>query len=184
MGIVIRPTPAVFRRSMPLIIVFGAWRRTDIDPLLPAGECDTIIRVVGMARRLHMPLAFIRNVPQDRSCEPGWWLPGCRPRTIDRVFDHPDGAAFRLAGFATAFNGLSDGEFYATGPSDDSCLSAAIAAPWGEIRPIRRISPDVPLHKCSTTDAALGGPFQPPCQSDTADTIPLESWEQAVCHIQ
>lgn len=184
MGIVIRPTPAVFRRSMPLIIVFGAWRRADVDPPLAPGDFETITRVVGMARRLHMPLAFIRNVPQDRSQEPGAWLSGCRPKTVDRVFDHPDGAPFRLDGFATAFNGLSDGEFYATGPSDDSCLSAAIAAPQGELRPIRRISPDLPLHKCSTTDALADASLTRYGQSDTGAAIPLQSWEHAVCQIQ
>jgi len=169
---------------MPLVIVFGAYRRFDVDPPLPHGDFETITRVVGMARRLHMPLAFIRNVPQNRRREPGTWLPGCRPKTTDRVFDHPAGAPFLLEGFATAFNGLSDGEIYATGPTDDSCLSAAIAAPWGEMRPIRRILPGVPLHKCSTRDVPADVAFQLPHQSSDTRSIPLESWERAVCHIQ
>ncbi len=184
MGIVIRPTPAVFRRSMPLVIVFGAYRRFDIDPPLPSGDFETITRVVGMARRLRMPLAFIRNVPQDRGHEPGSWLPGCRPKTTDRVFDHPAGAPFHLDGFANAFNGLSDGELYATGPSDDSCLSAAIAAPQGEIGPILHILPYLPLHKCSTPHPLAETPHSPPHQSNVATAIPLQSWERAVCQIQ
>jgi len=169
---------------MPLVIVFGAYRRFDADPPLPSGDFETITRVVGMARRLHMPLAFIRHVPQDRGHEPGVWLPGCRPRTMDRVFDHPAGAPFRLDGFANAFNGLSNGALYATGPSDDSCLRAAIAAPQGEIGPIRHISPDLPLHKCSTRHTQSHASDSLPYQTATAAAIPLQSWERAVCQIQ
>ncbi len=184
MGIVIRPTPAVFRRSMPLVIVFGAYRRLDVDPPLPQADVDTITRVVGMARRLHMPLAFIRNVPQDRRHEPGIWLRGCRPRISDRVFDHPVGAAFRLSAFASPFNGLTDGEIHVTGPASDSCLRAAIAAPEDEFGPIRRISANLALQKCSTRSANTDEPIRSRCQSPEKTALTLASWERAVCQVQ
>lgn len=184
MGIVIRPSPAVFRRAMPLVIVFGAYRRFDIDPPLAARDRDTITRVVRLARRLHMPLAFIRNVPENRQHEPGAWLPGCRPTTMDRVFDLPAGTDFRLEGFAGAFCGLTDREIYATGPQDDSPMSAAIAAGMGELRRIRRISPALPLHNCSTLRGNSDHIYTPRCHSGDAADISLESWEHAVCSVQ
>jgi hypothetical protein len=169
---------------MPLVIVFGAFRRLDIDPPLPREDVETITRVVGMARRMHIPLAFIRHVPQDRRHEPGAWLPGCRPRTTDRVFDHPAGAAFRLDAFASPFNGLTDGEIHVAGPANDSCLSAAIAAPQGDLGPIRRISANLALHKCSTQNPDQGLPFPPGSQSAKAMPLSLETWERAVCEVK
>ena len=79
MSIIIRPSDSVFKRTTPLVLIFGAYRRFDLDPPLSQEELDTITQVVALSRRLRAPLAFSRLVPEDRAPEAGVWLPDCRP---------------------------------------------------------------------------------------------------------
>lgn len=149
MSIIIRPSPGVFRRTMPLVIVFGAFRRYGIDPELERSDFETLTGTVALSRRMHMPLAFSRVVQSDRSTGPGIWLPGCRPKVTDRVFDHPEGSIFGNREFANVFMNITDREIYAAGPRTDSSMQATVDESAPHDRDIRVIIPDEALQKCS-----------------------------------
>ncbi len=152
MGIVIRPAPHIFQRALPLVVVFGAYRRYPRAALLDLAAMQTIEEGVALARRVHAPLAFCREVTaQD---EPGVWLPGCRPRVSDRVFDTAPGSACAHREFASVLLGLGDRALALLGPEDDSSLAATAADAARSGHPVLRIRPGEALQNRSTADAA------------------------------
>ncbi len=150
MGIVVRPAVGVFRRTLPMIIVFGAYRRYEIDAPLSDTELDTITGVVDLARRFHSPLAFSRAVSNETASQAGVWLPGCRPKVTDRVFDHEPGSAFANAEFSGVLNTITQRGFCVTGPENDSSLSATLADLKAQNREVEVITRPGLLQKCST----------------------------------
>lgn len=181
MSIIIRPAPGVFRRTMPLVIVFGAFRRFRVDAALDTADFDTLTGAVTLSRRMRVPLAFSRVVQEDRSTEPGVWLPECRPKVTDRVFDHPQGSIFENREFASLFTKITDREIYAVGPRDDSSLAASIAGAAPYDRDIRVIVPDGALQNCSALGDFPTDIFGVvPGQGEKRD-VAYGAWENSIC---
>jgi hypothetical protein len=181
MSIIIRPAPGVFRRTMPLVIVFGAFRRFRVDSALDSGDFETLTGAVALSRRMRVPLAFSRVVQEDRSTEPGVWLPECRPKVTDRVFDHPQGSIFQNREFASVFTKITDREIYAVGPRNDSSLAASIedAAPFE--RDIRVIVPDGALQNCSTMEDFPSDIFDGARKDLSKLGVAFRTWENSIC---
>lgn len=184
MSVIIRPAESVFRRTTPLVLVFGAYRRFDADKPLSGEELETITKVVALSRRLHAPLAFSRVVPEDRSAEPGVWLPGCRPRITDRVFDHNGGSMFENREFAHVFRTITRRDLILVGARNDSALMATArdARPYG--RDSHVILPDNALHIRSTAPRPVREPAAVTPQSGRISTVNFSQWERSVCVLE
>ncbi|MEM8787667.1 MAG: hypothetical protein AAGE76_05360 [Pseudomonadota bacterium] len=183
MSIIIRPSPEVFRRTMPLTLVFGACRIPGRDPLLDRADTETIVDTVRWARRLSIPLAFLR-LTGDEDSNSGTWLPGCRPRVCDRVFEHARGSALANDIFVAVFMNLHHGEFFAVGPRNDSSMRATVSAADALDRPIQVIMPTHPLQNCSTTGAGFPRLVRSSPYSDHHRELSFDSWEKTMCLIE
>ncbi|MSU88328.1 isochorismatase family protein [Rhodobacteraceae bacterium 2CG4] len=181
MSIIIRPSDSVFKRTTPLVLIFGAYRRFELDPPLSQEELDTITQVVALSRRLRAPLAFSRLVPEDRAPEAGVWLPDCRPKITDRVFDHAPGSMFQNREFANAFRSITRRDLVLTGPRSDSSLMATArdSRPYG--RDAQVVLPDGALHIRSTATRAVREVAAVMPQSGRISTVNFSEWEQSVC---
>jgi len=181
MSIIIRPAESVFRRTTPLVLIFGAYRRFDVDKPLTDEEFRTITDVVTLSRRLHAPLAFSRVVPEDRAVEPGVWLPGCRPKITDRVFDHIGGSMFQNREFAHAFRTITRRDLILVGARDDSALMATArdARPYG--RDSQVVLPDNALHIRSTASQPVREPAAVAPYSGRISTVNFSQWERSIC---
>lgn len=181
MSMIIRPSARVFQRTMPLVVVFGAYRRYDIDQPLSQEDLETISGVVGTARRMRAPLAFSRLVPEDRSPAPGVWLPGCRPKVTDRVFDHAGGSLFDNREFANVFRSITRREVVLVGARGDSALMATARDARPYDRDASVVLPDGALHIRSAARDALREDFMVTPQSGRISTVNFSEWEQSVC---
>lgn len=150
MSTVIRPAQGVFPRRLPLFVVFGAYRRFELDPPLDAADLETITATVQRARSAKMPLAFCRAVRDLHNAEAGMWLPGCRPRVTDRVFDHVTGSVFGSTTFASVFDKLTERAIFMVGPRFDSSMRSTASDSAAAKHSIKVVIPDHPLQKCST----------------------------------
>ena len=181
MSIIIRPSTGVFRRTLPLVLVFGAYDPAP-DTALDDPDIETIVEVVRFARNLQAPIAFLRQVCSDDSfMSHGRWLAGCRPKTSDRVFDHAPGSAFENREFLSVFRKITEREILAAGPRNDSSLRETLRDKRAAKRLINRVIPDHPLQKCST-NAGLGPWVLRTSSARSAGLdIPLSIWRHSVC---
>lgn len=184
MSIVIRPSPGVFRRTTPLVVVFGAFRRYETDRPLSQAELETITGVVGGARRFRTPLAFSRVVGKDGLSGPGVWLPGCRPKVTDRVFDHAEGSAFGNREFANVFTKITEREIVMVGPENDSSRTATLADSKAYDRPVRVIMAGGTLHNCSSALNQRSQDDHNPSNCDQLSAVNFEEWERELCVIE
>lgn len=180
MGIVIRPSPAVFRRLAPMVVVFGAFRRYEQDPPLAERECMLIRDVVAQARRHHAPLAFCRTVTPDAASEPGMWLPECRPNIRDRVFDHAPGSAFSNPEFSGVLNMITPREVYLAGPHGDSSMTATHMDILGRGRAASLILRNAMLQNCSAAALSESAPAAIPERAGTTAGISIEDWTSSL----
>ena len=137
MSIVLKPDPGVFSRLMPLVIVFGAYRRYDRDPPLSDAGLQTISGAIGLARRLRAPLAYSLLIDDATETWPGVWLPECRPRVRDRVFRHMEGSIFCNREFGVVFRTHLPRETVIVGTTGDSSLCATAEDVQRFSRPLR-----------------------------------------------
>ncbi|NNU81443.1 isochorismatase family protein [Halovulum dunhuangense] len=185
MSIIIRPSQGVFQRTMPLVVVFGAWRSVDGDTPLDAADHDTITRCVSVARRLQMPLAFSRAMKPERDRRAGGvWLPECRPRVTDRVFDHPRGSCFENRDFEHVFRSITQRDIYLVGPRFDSSLRATLRDTRGHERPVKVVIAAHPLQNCSTAPEFRAAIFRATAVSDADRDICVEDWERSFCSVE
>lgn len=153
MTVVIRPSTSVFQRTAPLVVVFGAFREIESPNTLTNQDIELIRGVVTSARRYHTPLAFTRQLPPDRSMPAGTWLPECRPRVTDRVFQHVEESCFSNREFATLFEKITPRKIYFTGPASDSSLTVSLADQHTLDRSVQVITSDTALQNCSASTA-------------------------------
>jgi len=123
MSIVIRPSPDVFRRKLPLLLVFGACREGD-----GAGdfrEEAALADLVAEARSYRVPIGFCRPVGDSDSRRA--WLPGCRPTIRDMVFDIAGRSCFESPDVERALKLRATSGLCLSGLSEDALLRASIA---------------------------------------------------------
>ncbi len=180
LGIVIRPAQGVFLQTLPLSFVFGAYRRFEVDPQLDAADLRTITATVQRARSAKMPLAFCRVVRDAHSAEAGVWLPGCRPKVTDRVFDHIAGSFFNSTAFAGVFAEFTERQIFMVGPRLDSSMRSTVSDSAAAKHRIKVVIPDHPLQKCST--AFKDGSIVVRTSQYTAqhDEIPFQNWKDTM----
>ena len=166
---------------MPLVIVFGAFRRYQTDPTLDASDFETLTGAVGLSRRMRVPLAFSRVVQEDRSTEAGIWLPGCQPKITDRVFDHPAGSIFENREFASLFTKITDREIFAVGPRDDSSMRDTVRDSGPYERDIRVIIPDSLLQNRSASGEFPADIFGAASRREENIGLPFGAWENSIC---
>lgn len=151
MTVIIRPALSVFRRNTDLIVIFGAFRQFEPEAPIDPVDVDLMQNVVEAARRYRQPLAFSRELPDMSEPPQGTWLPGCRPRIRDRVFEHVGRTVFANPEFRSLYESNLSAKIKFVGPSNDSTLSAAISDHLCVSRPIERILNTEALHLRSTT---------------------------------
>lgn len=181
MSLIVRPSPGVFHRTMPLVIVFGAYRRYELDPQLDSADFEMITEVVSTARQMHLSLAFCRTVSAVGVSDPGRWLPGCRPRVTDRVFDHLPGSAFTSEAFASVLDTITEHKIHVTGPRADSSMRSTVSDPRARSREVEVVIPNHPLQLCSTYlmhDAIVAR--MSPYSSQHCE-LSFAQWKEATC---
>lgn len=184
MTVVIRPAPGVFRRTMPLVVTFGLFRRYDQDPPLDETDVEMMRRVVSLARRYRIPLAYSRIIDHAKNPSPGFWLPECRPKVTDRMFEHGPGTLFQNREFSNVFVGITDRRILFAGPRNDSSLTASVTDPLARFRPVQVITSDSMLQICSAsardvTKATDGAPNRAKPQA-----ISLSDWEYSMRQVE
>lgn len=165
MTVIIRPSPEIFRRRNPMVVVFGAFRLFDAEP--PLKDCDVALLrgVIANARRYRQTLAFSRPIDSDGAMPQGTWLPGCRPRISDRLFEHRDASCFSNPDFVALYQVFAPRQIFVVGPENDSCLAATLADRRADPRQFRVITPQPPLQNCSAAheNAPLTDAVSPYC---------------------
>lgn len=122
MNAIIRPAPQVFQRTLPLMLVFGAFEATGTRPPASLAATAMIRDTLETARRYRWPLAFWRRVEADGSTPEGHWLPGCRPRVTDRVFEGRSGSPLQNRELRSVIMRPECTDLYALGLPNDSDL--------------------------------------------------------------
>lgn len=184
MSIIIRPDPGAFRRTQPLVVVFGAFRPMDDPHPLDDIDSETIREGVGKARALRMPLAFSREVTSGSGPGRGTWLPDCRPKITDRVFDHAPGSLLDNREFLSVFTTITDREIFGFGPRNDSSFAATLIACGTTGRRMRAVMPPHPLQKCSTLGSFRPNVFLGAANFDPSRDICLFEWQKSVCSVE
>ena len=180
MTVIIRPNPGVFRRTMPLVVMFGCFRRYDAPEQLDQADVDAARRVVTLARRYHVPLAYSRLLDDAKNPAPGFWLPDCRPRISDRLFEHGPGSIFQNREFANVYAGITDRRIYFAGPGVDSTLQQSARDILATLRDVQVIACRETLQLCSTgAETALDG-AAPTHRDARIDTITVQEWEYSM----
>ena len=184
MTVIIRPNPGVFRRTMPLVVMFGCFRRYDAAAPLDEKDVDAAQRVVTLARRYRIPLAYSRMLDDAKTPAPGFWLPDCRPKVSDRLFEHQAGSIFRNREFANVFAGITDRRIYFAGPRDDSTLQDSARDILATLRDVQVIAGGETLQLCSTgaQTAMQEAPSAPGCVR--LNTISVPDWEYSMRHVE
>ncbi len=169
---------------MPLVVVFGAYRGfNDAEPLDDV-DVTTVTESVRLARKMKMPLAFCRAVRKDGSFARGVWLPDCRPKVTDSVFDHPEGSAFQNREFLNVFTKITAREIYAVGPRNDSSMGATVRQSMGTDRAMRIVMPAHPLQKCSTMRGMAAPVHRFVANFDLDRDIQFAEWAASICRFQ
>ncbi|MEM9228627.1 MAG: hypothetical protein AAGB10_03390 [Pseudomonadota bacterium] len=166
---------------MPLVVVFGAYRRFELDKKLDDPDLDTITQVVSSARQMHLSLAFCRTVSAEGAADPGVWLPGCRPKVTDRVFEHLPGSAFESAAFSSVWETITDRKIHVTGPRSDSSMRSTVSDHRALTREVEVVIPNHPLQLCSThlRDDAIVARMSP--YSGQHCELSFTEWKEAIC---
>ncbi|MHA3915094.1 hypothetical protein [Halovulum sp. GXIMD14793] len=167
MSVVIRPAPEVFQRKSPMVLIFGAFRRAG-DDLPPMDHDITFLRdVVENARRYRQVLAFSRRINPGETLPDGHWLPGCRPKISDRLFDHVGASCFSNSEFAAMYAVFAPRLIQVAGPENDSSLAATVLDEQADRTAFRMIAARQPLQNCSTVNgnAAVSSTLSPQCPS-------------------
>ncbi len=125
MTAIIRPAPSVFRKTLPMMVVVGAFRPLGDDQLLDCPTADMMRSVLETARSYRWPLAFWRQHTKEEVPPDGHWLPGCRPRVMDRVFEGRSASMFDNREFCSVVARSQTERLYAVGPRNDSTLLAS-----------------------------------------------------------
>ncbi len=124
MTAIIRPAPQVFRRTLPLMVVFGAFEGPETGRPASLAETTAMSDMLETARRYRWPLAFWRRLRPDGALPPGHWLPGCRPRVMDRVFEGRSAAPLDNREFRAVLSRPECTEIFALGLRNDSSSNA------------------------------------------------------------
>lgn len=184
MSIIVRPASGVFRRTMPLVVVFGAYRSFEDQDPLDAVDLETVTDAVALARRMHIPLAFSRAMRKDGTDARGVWLPDCRPKVSDRVFDHPEGSAFQNREFLNVFTKIIEREVFAVGPRNDSSMGATARETEATGRVMRIVMAAHPLQKCSTLRGIPSPVYRFSRNFDLGRDVPFTNWADSVCDVE
>lgn len=123
MSIVIRPSPEVFRRKTPLLVLFGAYRGPD-EPE-PGPDDPRPGGLVAEARRFRVPVAFCRPAVGDGTG--GSWLEGCRPTIRDMLVEIAGESCFSSPDFARALSGFASSAICLCGRAGDSLFESSVA---------------------------------------------------------
>ncbi len=103
MGVIVFPAPAVFRRTTPMLVVFGAFVAPEARQSIPTHALDALAAFVTEARTFRVRLAFSRYTERGGgalTC----WNRSCRPRISEPVFDHPEPSCFSNSEFRGALD--------------------------------------------------------------------------------
>lgn len=173
MTVVIRPSPDVFRRTTPLLVVFGVY--LGASGRVPE-EGAALAALLSEVRRFRVPVAFCRAGGSGEPGEVGHWLAGCRPTIRDMVFDLGDRPCFEDGEFSRALASRGVADICLCGPKDDSLLQRSIECGLADNRRFVVVDLDEPLRQRSAP-----GP-DGTCISDIASMPPVgyrlstESW--------
>jgi hypothetical protein len=149
MNVVIRPSPEVFRRKSRVLVVFGAFRRYDRPYDCLPGDEGRLADMVSKARNYRVMLAFCRKVSESGNSFPGSWLPGCRPRVTDMVFNFSGSTCYSNPELVEALARFGRDEIAVTGPTHDSDIDSALEGSYRHGLVVKRISPQNALQICS-----------------------------------
>ncbi len=171
MTVIIRPQPEVFRQTARLLVVFGAYRRFDqASPFVPEEE-DRLADMIATARKYRVSLAFSRRTRPDGTGYPGAWLPGCRPRISDMVFNHRACSSFSNLEMLDALRRISASRIEFTGPESDAEIDASLADAAGFGLRVERVGLRKAMHKCSASSEPMVNYVNfPPPRGQTAAT--------------
>lgn len=184
MGVVIRPATGVFRRSLPLTVVFGAYRPIDSAEALSMEEATLVTRCVQLSRQMRAPLAFIIPIESDGSSPVGTWLPDCRPKVKDRVFRVGQTSAFENAEFRGACLSLAGTTLVLAGPSSDSSLVKTSDDAAARMKHVRVVQARKAVRNCSTIRTVDPRTAAQIPQTDRFRSLSLTQWENTICVLE
>lgn len=176
MTVIIRPSPDVFRRSARLVVVFGAFRRFDRAPQFLPREEDILADMILNARKYRVWLAFSRPTRPDGTGFPGSWLPGCRPRVTDMVFNHRERSSFSNDEMLDALRRLGARELVFAGPESDSEIEASMRDAKRFGLTIERVQLRNAVQKCSASTDSMGKYVHFPPQAGQTDATAYGHW--------
>lgn len=151
MNVVIRPSQDVFQRKARVLVMFGVFRRYDRSELYLPGEEARLHDMISKARNYRVQLAFCRQVSPEGNSYPGSWLPGCRPRITDMVFNYSGNDCFSHSEMLEAIKRFGRDEIVFSGPAHDSELQSGLerSAQFGLT--VKSVSAVNALQICSTS---------------------------------
>lgn len=176
MTVIIRPAPEVFNRSTRLLVVFGAFRRFDQAPPFPMEQEDRLAEMVSEARKYRVSLAFSRRTRPDGTGYPGAWLPGCRPRVTDMVFNHRECSSFSNSEMLGALRRLGAERTVFVGTESDSEIRASLRDAERLGLRVERVGLQNAMHKCSASEGTTVNYVNFPPRSGQTDATAYGHW--------
>jgi len=156
MGLIIRPSPAVFRRGTPLFLIAGAFapvrQAAGFGPEQSQSFATerTLIGWVRSIRRYRAALGFLREAPRHGLPPNGHWLETCRPTVTDRVFDLVEGERVLPSALLSCLDTAPQDGLILCGDPSDSLFQRCFVAASALRRDVRTLTATTPLHKCTT----------------------------------
>lgn len=152
MGVLITPAQSVFTRTHSVLLVFGAYRRETADPAAARRDRETgaaLADTIAAARHYRLRLAFCRARLTDH-CALGAWLPGCRPKTTDMLFEYDPPSCFSNPEIRQALRRSGVADLVFLGGPGDSDLTRSLADAQRNFPSAWQLTPSEPLQKRST----------------------------------
>lgn len=154
MAEVIIPQPSVFLRNHATLIVFGAYRLLGAAEI-PYAAQRQLMETVRTARNYSIGCAFCRQTPENAYSHDGTWLPGCRPRTIDMMFDYTPPSCVSHPEFKEALLRRGSEHLIFTGFDTDSDLTNSFEQFTNKLADHDALGSDLLMQKCSAELIAI-----------------------------